>query len=33
MGKIGTSDGDTLADPTIKLSYDLTPASWHSRGR
>ncbi len=27
MGKIGSSDGDTLADPTIKLSYDLTPAS------
>ncbi|MBK8943589.1 MAG: hypothetical protein IPM79_39850, partial [Polyangiaceae bacterium] len=29
MGKIGSSDGDTLADPTIKLSYDLTPPAAH----
>ncbi|MBK6520212.1 MAG: hypothetical protein IPG04_40310 [Polyangiaceae bacterium] len=30
MGKIGNSDGDTLADPTIKLSYDLTPRQRHT---
>ncbi|HAA15378.1 MAG TPA: hypothetical protein DCE41_28250 [Cytophagales bacterium] len=31
MGKVGDSDGDSLADPTVKISYDLF--QWRDHGK